>query len=113
MNNFFLGIKAIENNAVLMFKQLAEYQLFWGFAIGFLVATLVYGFLITDRPGQVPAVLFQDKSKSFEKFYKRKDGKSYTKSFYDFSKKADRVKVSFWLAGTFAFLLILLTLTNF
>lgn len=89
---------------------MAEYQLFWGFAIGFLVATMVYGFLITDHPSQVPSVLFQDKSKSFEKFYKRQDGGHYIKSFYDFSKKADRVKIAFWSAAIFTFILIIFVL---
>jgi len=98
---------------VFMFKQVAEYQLFWGFVLGFFVATLVYGFFITDHPKQVPTILFRDKSKSFEKFYQRQENKPYVKSFYDFSKKADRVKIAFWSAATLAFLLILFALLSF
>lgn len=110
MKNFFWGLQAIVENFFFFSRQLSQYQLFWGFVVGFFVATLFYGFLITDSPKQVPAVLFHDSSSSFQKLYQRKEGQPYATSFYDFSKKANRVKTSFILAGLLAVLLALISL---
>ncbi|HBK34139.1 TPA: hypothetical protein DEP34_00175 [Candidatus Uhrbacteria bacterium] len=110
MKNFFWGLQAITENFLFFSKQLSQYQLFWGFAVGFFVATLFYGFLITDHPKQVPTVLFHDSSSSFQKIYQRKEGQAYSTSFYDFSKKANRLKTAFLLAGILAIVLTLISL---
>jgi len=113
MNNFVLGMRALFESAGLLFSQVTKYQVFWGFLIGFLASTIVYGFLITDHPKQVASVLFEDKAKSFERLYKREENKSFNRSFYDFSRKADRLKAAFLLVVLTLILLILITITTF
>ena len=109
MDNFFLGIQAIFTGLFLVVKQVTYYPVFWGFAMGFFIASVVYGFLITDSPKHVPMMLFSDKSVSFEKIYSRQEGSSYTSSFYDFSKKADQLKKVFLFISIFAGALILIS----
>lgn len=113
MNNFVLGMRAVFESVLLLLEQTTKYQVFWGFLIGFFVSTVFYGFLVTDRPRQVPSVLFEDKAKSFQRLYNRQDGQSYHRSFYEFSQRADRLKAVFLLAVLFLILLILITITTF
>lgn len=110
MDNFLQGLKAIGTGAFLMLKEIFHYELFWGFALGFFIASIVYGFLVTDSPKHVPLMLFHDKSVSFEKIHERAEGSAYTSSFYDFSKKADQVKKIFLTVSVFGVLLILIAL---
>jgi len=38
-----------------------QYQLFWGFAVGFLVSTLAHGFLVSDKLKRVCTIWFDKK----------------------------------------------------
>ena len=105
MDNFIFGMQAVLNGTLVSVKQITQYQLFWGFSIGFLVSTIVHGFLISESPRQIPTILFQDKAVSFEKIHPRKEDESFSSSFFLFSKTADKVKISFLLAALL-FLLI-------
>ena len=67
MYNFIWGLQAVLREAKDTLMSVMDYPLFWGFAMGFLVSTIVHAFLMTDSPRQVPAVLFQDKSKELRK----------------------------------------------
>ncbi len=106
MQNLIYGVKAVLGHGFSMAGQVTQYELFWGFALGFLVSTLVHGFLITD-PKMVSTILLNDRAKSFEKLNARSDGGSYTASYAEFSKKADNVKFLFGLAALIVMLLVL------
>lgn len=49
MENFIFGIGAIARSISFGIKAIIQNQLFWGFAIGFLVSTLIHSFLISDK----------------------------------------------------------------
>lgn len=108
MNNFIEGMVAIILGLKGTLIRVTDYPLFWGFATGFLTSTLVHAFMMTDSPRQVPTVLFNDKSTSFEKLYPRRDDGTYTKSYAEFSRTAMRTKVIFSLAGFIVLALILI-----
>lgn len=112
MDNFFLGLRAVLLGSKDMLSRVTAYPLFWGFAMGFFTSTLVHAFLIMDSPRQVSSVLFNDKATSFQRLYPPgKDG-SFTKSYSDFSRMADRVKIAFLsalLCGMSILLIALLT----
>jgi len=110
MNNFLEGMRAVFGGLTDLLLGVTNYPLFWGFSLGFLVSTLVHAFLMTDNPRQIPTVLFQDKSTSFEKLYPRKANGTYAKSYADFSKAAKRTKILFSTAFFLLLLLILLVI---
>lgn len=107
MQNFFLGLKAILLEAFDTLSQVSDYPMFWGFAMGFLTSTIVHAFLITDSPRHVSTVLFEDKSKGFQKLYPRKANGSFIRSYSEYSRIADRTKSVFLIAIFITTLLIL------
>lgn len=113
MDNFIYGLKAVWESGSVLLNQMIKYQVFWGFLIGFFAATMVYGFLMTEHPRQVASVLFQEKSKSFERWGKRRDDGTFSESFYAFSQKAERIKAAFLLAVLTLILFILITIVSF
>ncbi len=113
MDNFFFGLQGVSEGAIEMVRQIMKYQLFWGFVIGFGVSTLVHGFLMSDDPRNVPAMVFQDKATSFQKIYSRDEGAPYKKSFHAYSQDVTKMKVTFALVGLMFLVMILLGLLSF
>lgn len=110
MSNFIEGIVALLLGLRGTLVRVADYPLFWGFATGFLTSTLVHAFLMTDSPRQVPTVLFNDKSVSFEKLYARRKDGTYGKSYTEFSRAASQTKLFFAIAGLLIVLLVLIVM---
>ncbi|MEI6510817.1 MAG: hypothetical protein WCO25_02125 [Candidatus Uhrbacteria bacterium] len=108
MQNFFLGMRAVLGASWDTLRRIGDYPLFWGFAVGFLVSTIAHAFLMTDKPRQISTVLFEDKSKAFEKLYPRREDGSFSRSYSDYSKMADRTKTSVLLAIFITTILILI-----
>jgi len=113
MNNFIFGVDAVLFSMSTIIKSLIRYPLFWGFAVGFLVSTLVHGFLISGNPKHVPVILFNENSASFQKLHKQKKNGLYTNSYSDFLKIAERVKLVFSLAFLLFASIVLLALLKF
>ncbi len=99
MENFLTGLRAVLLGMLDTLAQLADYPLFGGFVVGFLVSTVAHAFLMVDHPRQVPSVLFGDKASSFQRLYPPKPDGSFTKSYSDYSRMADRVKIAFLTAA--------------
>ena len=106
MDNFFLGLRAVLLEAKDTLSLVTAYPLFWGFATGFFTSTLVHAFLIVGSPKQMPDMLFMDKASGFEKLYPPRVDGTFGKSYADYSRMADRLKIAFLSA----FLLIILVL---
>lgn len=106
-------MQAIYSGALLTVRQIAQYQLFWGFASGFFVSTIVHGFLITENPKNIPTMLFKDKAISFQKVNKRAEDQPFKASFFLFSKDVDKVKLTFGLGALILFLLLIIVLITF
>ncbi|MFH0818373.1 MAG: hypothetical protein V1898_00010 [Patescibacteria group bacterium] len=100
MENFVFGVGAVSRAMSFTLKSIAQYQLLWGFGFGFFISTLVHGFLISDSPGHLSTILFQNRAESFEKInaIKRKANGTYNVSFSDFIKIVDRTRFVFSLA---------------
>jgi len=110
MNNFFLGLRAVLGEGRDTIGRVSDYPMFWGFAAGFLTSTITHAFLITDNPRQMPTVLFDDKSKGFEKLYPKREDGSYGKSYSDYSRMADRAKTTVLIAIFITTILILVVI---
>lgn len=110
MENFIKGLQAIFGEAGNTLSAVTDYPLFWGFAVGFFTSTIVHAFLMTDHPQQVSTVLFQEKAKGFETLYPAKPNGTFTKSYSDYSKMADRVKTLFLIATFILTLLIFIAI---
>jgi hypothetical protein len=113
MDNFVLGLQAIYSGAILTIRQITQYQLFWGFASGFFVSTIVHGFLITENPKHIPTMLFEDKAVSFQKINARTEDQPYNASFFLFSKNVDKIKLTFGIGAILLFTLFIIALISF
>lgn len=98
IQNFTYGIHAISRGMSDTLQLVTNYPMFWGFAMGFLVATLMHGFLISGDPRDVPTMLLKDKSISFEILNKRGSEGAYTQSFSEFGATVDKIKFVFSVA---------------
>ena len=108
MDNFILGVDAILYNLTILLKSTVEYALFWGFAIGFLVATLVHGFLISGGAKNVPKILFKDESLAFQEIYPQQKNGEYEAAFSSFLLKLREIRSIFSLSLLFFMLIVLL-----
>ncbi len=113
MDNFFFGLQSVSYGTIDMARQITKYQLFWGFTLGFVVSTVVHGFLLTDNPKDVPLMVLRDKATSFQKIHTREEGKPYKQSFHQYSKNVIQLKTMFALGGLFILLVILIATLSF
>lgn len=95
MDNFLLGIQSVTTGMAQSIRGVGQYSLFWGFAFGFLVSTLMHGFLITENPRNVPTMLLRSSADGFEKLHKKGDSGSYEVSYQTFVKTSNNVKFIF------------------
>ena len=110
MNNFILGVDATLYNLTVLLKSTTEYALFWGFAIGFLIATLVHGFLISGGAKNVPKILFKDESLAFQEIYPQQESGKYGVAFSSFLQKVREIRSIFSLSLLFFMLIVLLAI---
>ncbi len=106
MDNFFLGLRSVLLEAKGTLSLVSAYPLFWGFAMGFLTSTLAHAFLIMDHPKHVTDALFLDKSSGFSKLYPARPDGTFGKSYVDYSRMVDRVKIAFLSASLFVTLVL-------
>ncbi len=115
VENLIFGTGAIARGLSFTIKNIMQYQLFWGFALGFLISTLVHGFLVSDNPKQIPTMLFHNNTNGFlqiNQSQRNPDG-TYTVSFSKFIKMADKVRFLFGFAFFIFFIIILVALLKF
>lgn len=98
MLNFSLGVDANLYNLSVVLRALIAQPIFWGFLIGFIVSTLVHGFLLSGGPKNVPAILLNNPSASFQKIYPQNADGTYAMSFSRFTYIVTRVKTIFALS---------------
>lgn len=113
MDNFLFGIQSIAQGLKTTITLLAGYQMFWGFALGFFVSTLVHIFLITDNPRHVPTMLLYDPGVSFQKMQTKNQQGTYTASYAQFVKTVNKVRIVFGLACTLFFVIIIISLFKY
>ncbi|MFC1618024.1 hypothetical protein ACFL2B_01965 [Patescibacteria group bacterium] len=115
MDNFFFGIIAAGRSLGLMVESMVQYQLVWGFAIGFIVSGLMHAFLVTERPRSIPALLFKDKAKAFEEIMDKERGEegTYVSSYSSFKRLAGRTRLIFALSLLIFMIIILVSILSF
>lgn len=113
MDNFLHWLVAVYGGALMTIKQIVQYQLFWGFASGFFISTIVHGFLMSDNPRHIPSMLFDDKAVSFQKINARGEDQPYKASFFLFSKNVDKIKLTFGLGAFLLVVLLIFVLITF
>lgn len=110
MDNFLGGFHAVILGLKDTLSQVTNYPLFWGFSLGFLTSTIVHAFLMSEHPRDVPKMLFQEQSKSFETLYAPSETGTYTKSYAEYSKMVRRTKILFFIAASLVLLLVIMVL---
>ena len=110
MDNFLGGFHAVILGLKDTLFQVADYPLFWGFSLGFLTSTIVHAFVVSEHPRDVPVMLFQEQSKSFEKLYATSSKGTYTKSYAEYSTMVRRIKILFFIASSFMVILLIAAL---
>jgi hypothetical protein len=92
MDNFLYGLEAILTNSWRSMIQLTQYQLFWGFAIGFFMSTLVHAFLATENPKQAAAMVLQKKENSFQSIHNKNMTEEHLEHFDAHSQQVDQIR---------------------
>ena len=113
MDNFFFGLQAVIAETIDLLRRLTAYELFWGFALGFLTATILHAFLFSLHPKYIPSILWQDQAISFQKMHKPNARHVYKDSFEAHIVTVNKIKFVFALSGiiiAFLFLLVLLSI---
>ncbi len=113
MDNFIFGVGAIARGISQSLKGVSQYNLIWGFGLGFLVSTLVHGFIMSESPKDLPTVLFKDKMQSFQKISSQSEDGTYTKSFSSFGKFVDKVKLFFGVSFFIFAIVVLIAVLKF
>lgn len=113
MDNFFFGFQAVVSESIDLIRRITAYKLFWGFSLGFLVSTILHGFLLTDHPKQLATMLLKDKAVSYQKLHTQDGSQKYKgESFQAYMKRVDKIKLVFLLAVILFVLLILFALLS-
>lgn len=110
MENFIFGIQSLTTGMAQAILSVSQYSLFWGFAFGFFVSTLMHGFLITENPRQVPSMLLRSSAKGFEQLHKKGQSGAYEVSYAGYMKKASHVKFVFGAALTVFAIIVLVAM---
>jgi hypothetical protein len=92
MDNFLYGLEAVLSNSWRSMLQLTQYQLFWGFAIGFFMSTMVHAFLATDSPKQAATMVFQKKENSYQTIHQKEVPVEETAHFDTHSRQVDQMR---------------------
>jgi len=108
MDNFFFGTQAIVSGMIDVLRGVTRYQLFWGFAFGFLVSTIVHAILISNSVKDIPTMVFDDKAVSFEKIHARQTNEPYAQSYTNYVHNVDKLKILFHLGGFCLVILLML-----
>ena len=113
MDNFFFGLQAVLSGMIDLLRSVADYPLFWGFALGFLISTLIHGFLLSEHPSDLTPMLFHDNVKGYATVSDENRKHMYPHSFEQYEQRANKLKSVFALAGIIiAFLLLLVLLSR-
>jgi len=91
--NFFYGLQNIAGNISQSARILIHNQLFVGFIAGFIVAAIMYLFIITENPHHVPTMLLNSKSDSFQKISDRTVEGKFVSSYTAFEKDFNRLRL--------------------
>ena len=113
MSNLIFGLQSGTRSLSILIRSLIEYQLFWGFILGFLVSTGVYGFIITENPKQMATMLLYDQSKSFEKMYTKSASGAYTVSYMAHARTVNRLKFITMLFGVTFIIMVTIALLRY
>jgi hypothetical protein len=113
MENFILGIQAIARGLSTLLQYTARHDLFWGFAIGFFVSTLVHALIITENPRKIPSILAKPASESFAELVEKDPKGTYRQSYARFRNAVQRTKFLFSLATVLFFIVVLAALLRY
>ncbi|MFC1598069.1 hypothetical protein ACFL2M_00870 [Patescibacteria group bacterium] len=113
MENYILGIQAIGRGLSALVRGVAQLDLFWGFALGFFVSVLVHGFIVSEKPTELPKILMNRPAKSFQRIYDKDKKGQYMEAYSTYRKTAMRVKFLFGLAAALFFLIVFAALIRY
>lgn len=111
MENFILGADSLINYLSITIQAATNQPIFWGFFIGFLIATLIHGFIISGNPKYTHIILFNKNKKSYEIINKKSDTNTKKINFSIYEKIAIQTKFIFSLSLLLFLLLIILAIT--
>jgi|GEM_PF-1305776 len=111
--NFIFGAygigRGIEDSILFLIHQ----PLLWGFAIGFLLASILHSLLICEHPKHYLHVIVSSNEKSFKTMCPPALNGSYKVSYFYYSKIANGIKIFFSLSMLIFIFIIFLSLLRF
>lgn len=92
---------------------LIQHPMIWGFAIGFGASTMIHLFLMSDNPRQLPTMISNNVTTSFDKLAPRNQEGSYSISYTEFSKQYSKVRMTFYSMVMAFFLLVVVAIVRY
>ncbi len=108
MNNLIIGIDSLLVQLSSSLQLAARQPIFWGFFIGFLVASLIHGFIISENPKKIHIILFNTNLKGYKKLRNSK-----MPNFNIYQKIAIQTKFIFSCSIILFLLIIILAITTY
>lgn len=94
MDNFIFGLQNLWSNIGNTALQLFQHQLVWGFAIGFVVSTIVHLLIMSDHPKRIPHILTKSLRDSYKHLNPKDSKAKHYKSLHHFKLEYHRVHIS-------------------
>ncbi len=113
LNNFFFGLQSLATNILEFGRQLSNYELFWGFSIGFLVSTMVHVFLLSEDRRYACGMILKKRLQSFEHRYPPEERLNAPQLFEEHNERVTQLRSTFLLVLLlFVFVLLIAVITG-
>lgn len=113
LQNFGYSIESMARNTGFTFRTMSQFQYLWGFVFGLFFSTIIHLLIISEKPRNLPNMIFYDKQKALERMYP--DGLvCYEPEVIRHAIRViDKVQMIFWAVMVEFFGIILLSLLFF
>lgn len=96
MNNAAFTFHAIQQDIQLTTSEFLRHEIVWGFLLGITAATIIYAFLVSEHPRNIPTMLTCDLSDSFTRVAERDMNGRFMHSYTSFTREYRFLRITFY-----------------
>ncbi|PJC37023.1 hypothetical protein CO046_02875 [Candidatus Peregrinibacteria bacterium CG_4_9_14_0_2_um_filter_53_11] len=113
MNNVLFGVQNVGHNISFTLTSLLNSRMVWGFALGFLISTIVHVLVITERPRTIPTMITRSLEESYKQLNPGDTSHPEHRSIHIFGHEYRRVRRGVLLMGVAVAIVIGVFFYNF
>lgn len=96
MNNVAFAFSAIRQDVQLTMSDFIRHEIVWGFLLGITSATIIYAFLVSEHPRNIPTMLTCDLTDSFNRIAERDADGRFMHSYTSFKREYNFIRTIFY-----------------